>query len=178
MKRLVIAFLALMSMQAFSGEHEDKIRKLFEIQDVISTYQNLLDQNRKQAIKQSDQTMAQIMSQLNPPKEFQIRLKQAADKYVKAVLTDRTAKQIVEVLVKYYSPKLTENELDELIRFYSSELGKKITMVDREGSQYLMKHYEEENARIVNTATSAFIKDIQLIAMECNCEKQSGNKKK
>lgn len=178
MIRIIICLLLLLPIQSMAENIEDKTRKLFEVQGVLANYQNLIDQGRAQAKEDTKKVMDQMLSQLNPSKEFQDRLSQAAEKYLKAILTDRTADQLVEVLIKYYAPQFTEQELDGLIAFYGSDLGKKDAAVSRDSSQHLIQYYKAENERIRVSATNDFIKDIQLIASQCNCVKKPLTKKK
>lgn len=178
MKYILWLLLVAVPMQSFAGSTEEKTRKLFEIQDVVSTYQTLIDQSRAQEQEASKKTINQVLSQLNPNKEFQDRFSQAGEKYTKALLTDRTAEQIVEVIIKYYAPKFSEQELDKLIDHYSSDLGKKDLAVSRASSEYMMQYYKAENEKIRIAATNDFINDLQLIAMQCNCAKRQPDKKK
>jgi len=177
MKFFSVLLLLVLPGMAFSSGVEDKTRKLFEIQGVFATYQSLIDQSRVQAKENAKKTLDQMLAQLNPSEEFRNRFYQAADKYIKSLLTDRTAEQIVEVLVQYYSTKFSEQELDGLIAFYGSDLGKKDVMVSRESYQYMMQYYKAENDRIRVSATNEFIKDLQLIEMQCNCAKKASAKK-
>ena len=177
MKFFTVLLLLILPGMAFSSEVEDKTRKLFEIQGVLTTYQNLIDQSRTQAKESANKALDQMLVQLNPSEEFRNRFYQAADKYIKALLTDRTAEQIVEVLVQYYSTKFSEQELDGLIAFYGSDLGKKDVAVSGESYQYMMQYYKAENERIRVAATNEFIKDLRLIEMQCNCAKKASAKK-
>lgn len=172
MKRLLLLLAILLPLHATASGTEEKTRKLFEVQGVLATYQGLLDQSRAQAQEDAKQVMNQMLAQLNPSREFQDRISLAADKYVKALLTDRTAEQIVEVLVQYYSTRFSEQELDGLIAFYASELGRKDAAVGKDSYQYLMQYYKADNDRIRISATNDFIKDLQLIAVQCNCAKK------
>ncbi|MEQ1775642.1 MAG: DUF2059 domain-containing protein [Burkholderiales bacterium] len=173
MKYFLAFILALASMLAQADQIEDKARKLFQVQGIVSSYQSLIDQGRAQARLETKQMLDQILGQLNPSKEFQDRFAQAADKYLKTLLTDRTAQEIVDVLIKYYAPNFSAQELDKLIEFYGSALGKKEAAVSKSASEKLMNHYKSENERIRISATNVFIKDVQLIAQQCNCAKPS-----
>jgi len=164
-------FFLLTTLAAQAGPLEDKTRKLFQVQGVVGNYQSLIDQSRAQAQEDTKQILNQMLSQLNPSKEFQVKIKQAADRYVKALLTDRTAEQIVEVLIKYYAPSFSEGELDKLIEFYGSALGRKDAAVSKAATEKLIKHYKSENEKIRISATDEFVKDLRSIAQQCNCPK-------
>jgi hypothetical protein len=178
MKKYFLLFLLLLSQHSFADVLEDKTRKLFEAQGVLANYQDMIEQGRARTKEDAKKVMDQMLSQLNPSKEFQDRMNLAADKYMKALMTDRTAEQIVDVLVHFYAQKFTEQELDRLIAFYSSELGRKDALVSKESYQHLIQHYKDENDRIRISATNEFIKDLQLIATQCNCTRKPSVAKK
>jgi hypothetical protein len=90
----------------------------------------------------------------------------------KALQTDRTAEDIVKVLVKYYAPNFTEAELDQLIEFYGSEVGKKDAEVSRVAMRKVAEHFKESNEQIRTAAVNEFVLNLQLIAKECNCRKE------
>ncbi len=176
MKRFWLVIAILFPIHVIAGGAEEKTRKLFEVQGVLATYQGVIDQTRAQAQEEARQVMNQMLTQLNPSKEFQDLFSLAAERYMNALMTDRTAEQIVEVLVQYYSTKFSENELDGLLIFYGSDLGKKDAAVSKDSYQYLLQYYKAENERIRITATNDFVKDLQLIAAQCNCAKKSNAK--
>lgn len=177
MKRLILLLIVLLPFDASANGAEAKTLKLFEVQGVLSFYQGVLDQSRSQAKEEARQIMDQMLARLNPSKDFQDKFLQAAEKYVNAVLTDRSAEQIVEVLIKYYSTKFAEEEIDRLIVFYSSELGKKDAAVSKDSYQYLMQYYKTENDRIRISATNDFVNDLQSLTAQCKCAKQPTPKK-
>jgi|1185.fasta_scaffold71814_1 hypothetical protein len=178
MKFTVGMLLLLASTIAHADRVEDKVRKLFEVQGLVASYQSLIDQARTQTQEQMKQIFDQTLSQLNASQEIQDRMKEAADKYMKAVLGDRTAEQIVEVLIKYYAPNFSEQELDKLIAFYSSAIGKKDTAVSKSATEKLMAHYQSENDRILTSATSEYIHELQLIAQQCSCPRRASSPNK
>lgn len=178
MNRLIIFLILTLPIHAFANGVEEKTRKLFEVQGVLSYYQEWIDQSRTQEKEESKQVIDQMLAQFNPSKEFKDRFSKAGDKFIKALQTDRTAEQIIEVMIQYHASKFTEQELDGLIAFYSSDLGKKDVAVGKDANQFISQYYKAENDRIRTTATNDFVKDLQLIAMQCNCTKQPALKKK
>ena len=178
MKKYFLLFLMMLPHHSFADALEDKTRKLFEAQGVLANYQDMIEQSRARAKEDAKKALDQMLNQLNPSKEFKDRMNLAADKFIKALSTDRTAEQIVDVLVHFYAQKFTEQELDGLIAFYSSELGRKDALVSKDSSQYLIQYYKDENDRIRISATNDFIKDLQLITTQCNCTRKPSVKKK
>jgi hypothetical protein len=178
MKLLLAAVTLLLSVAASAGPLEDKARKLFEIQGVVSNYQSMIDQSRMQAKEETRKTVEQMLTQLNPNKEFRDQIALAAEKYVNNLQTGRTAEDIVNVLIKNYAPSFTETELDKLIEFYSSGVGKKDAAVSKAVTQKVVEYYKADNEKIRSSATSEFVRDLQRIAQQCNCSKQTASQKK
>jgi hypothetical protein len=171
MKFLIGILLLLASTIVQADRVEDKVRKLFEVQGIAATYQSLIDEARSQAKEQMKQISDQMLSQLNASQEVQARMTRAGNKFMTALLTDRTAEQIIEVLIKYYAPNFSEQEVDKLIAFYGSDIGKKELAASKSASEKLMTYYKAENLRILTSATNEYIHDLQLIAQQCKCAK-------
>lgn len=171
--RLFVLFVLLFCTNAYAGPLEEKTRKLFEVQGVVKNFQEMIDQGRAQAKEETKRTVDQMLTQLNPSKEFQDRISVAADKYVKNMMGNRTADEIVNVLIQNYALNFTEQELDKLIEFYGSSVGKKDAAVSKAAMQKVADHYKADNERIRSSATNEFVQDLQRIARECRCAKQT-----
>ena len=169
MKWIIGCLVCFTSVLAHADNIDIKARKLFEIQGVVSSFQASIDEGRAQAKVQTKQMLDQMLSQLNPNKEFRARINLAADKFLRSLQTARTAEDIVNVLIKYYAPNFTEAELDKLIEFYSSDIGLKEAAVSKDAIQKAADHYKDENERIRTAATNEYVRELQLIARQCNC---------
>jgi hypothetical protein len=178
MKKHLIALALLACNFAHAGPLEDKTRKLFEVQGIVARFQASIDQGRIQAREESKKVMDQMLSEMELSKEYQERTNVAYEKYMKALLTDRTADQIVEVLIKFYAPNFTEDELDKLIAFYGSSVAQKDADVSRTAMQQVVDSYKAANDQIRVAATSEFVRDIRLIAQQCNCSRRATPTKK
>jgi hypothetical protein len=89
---------------------------------------------------------------------------------VEAVEVPWTAQEIVNVWARAYGPSFTDEELDQLIAFYSSPLGQKDARVSQEGLPKVSRHFEERFQPILEAATRKYASEIQRIAKEC-CRK-------
>jgi hypothetical protein len=156
-----------------AGDREAKIKTLMEAQGLLATFEQQLEMGRKLNQEQAQRMMKQLMSQLNPSPEFQERFKNSFDKFIKAVETPWGADVIVEVWGNYFGEKFTDEELDQLIAFYTSELGQKEVLASRESLVQFSHHFAEAGKPIADKAVQAYIKDLQLVAKECNCRRSS-----
>lgn len=169
MKWIIGTLIYFFSLNAHADALEIKARKLFEIQGIVSSFQASIDEGRAEAKMQTKQMLDQMLSQLNPNKEFQDRINFATDKLLRNLQTSRTAKDFVDVLIKYYAPSFTEQELDKLIEFYSSDIGIKEAAVSKRALQEAAEYYKDENERIRIAAMNEYVGELQLIARQCNC---------
>lgn len=172
MKWLPILLIALSSTFAFAEVKEEKARKLFEIQGIEQSWQTSIVEGRAEEKKQAREMVDQMLTQLNPDKIYRAKLEKATDKFIALLQTDRAAKEIVDVLIPIYASKFSELELDKLIEFYDSSVGRKDTEVSKEAMKKAAKYFEEKNKKIRTTATNQFVLDIQKIVVECNCKKK------
>ena len=174
--RLAAVLLLLLCTNSHAGPLEDKTRKLFEVQGVVKNFQDMIDQGRVQAQEETKKTVDQMLTQLSPSQKFREQISVAADQYIKRLQANRTADEIVDVLIQNYAPSFTEQELDKLIEFYGSSVGKKDAVVSKTATQKVADYYKADNERIRSSATNEFIQELQRIAKECNCAKQAKSK--
>jgi len=177
MKKNLIGLAFLACAMVHAGPLEDKTRRLFEVQGIVNNFQLSIDQGRVQAREESKKVMDQMLGELDLSKEYQERTNVAYEKFMKALLTDRTANEIVEVLIKYYAPNFTEEELDKLIEFYGSSVARKDADVSRKAMQQVADSYKAANDQIRVTATSEFVRGLRMIAQECQCARHTQAKK-
>ena len=169
--KVLILGVVLVCSSAYAADREDKIKTLMEAQGLLITIEQQLDLARVQNKEQAERFMDQVMSQLDPSPEFQSRFEDAFNKFIKAVEMPWGTDEIVEVWAKYYGEKFTDEELDQLIEFYSSKLGQKDAVASREALVQFNNHFVEVGKPIADKAAQEYIKDLQTIAKECKCKR-------
>jgi hypothetical protein len=122
--------------------------------------------------QQSAQIMDQLMAGLSPNAEFEARFREASDSFIKAVETPWTAQDIVDVWAEFYGESFTDKELDQLVAFYTSPLGKKDVQASQKALPAFNSHFVELSKPILEKATQKYIQNLQLIVKECNCQKK------
>jgi hypothetical protein len=177
MKQILAISMLLLCATSHADVLEDKTRELFEIQGVTKNFQAMIDQGRKQSRVETQKTIDQMLSQMSPSKEFQGRIGLAAGRYIENLQANRTAEEIVNLLIKNYAPNFTEQELDELIKFYGSSVGRKDAVVSKTATEGVVEFYRTDNERIRSEATNQFVRDLQLIVQECKCARQTKSSK-
>lgn len=172
MKYLLLALTILSSTSTFADSKDEKVRKLFEVQGVTETVRLQLEEGRARVRQESQQMLDQMLNQMTPSEKFRQRMNLAADKFITTLQPNRTAEEIVEALTQYYAPNFTEPEIDRLIEFYSSGFAKKDTEVSRSVWHQIDGHFKESNDKLRTVAVNEFVRDLQVIALECKCAKR------
>jgi hypothetical protein len=142
-----------------------------EAQGLTQIFDQEINDTRLQGQQQVKQMMDQLMTKLKPTKEFETRFRAASDEFLKALETPWTAQDIVDQWVKVYGVRFTDQEIDELLTYYTSPVGKKEVLVTKEALPELQKHFSALLTPIIERATKDYIQRLQLIAKECKCNK-------
>lgn len=170
MKKLLLILLVI-STNCFGDDREQKIQRLMEAQGILAMFEQQLTMSRQQGREQADRMLEQILTNLNPNKDFQNRFRAASEKFISALETPWSAKEIVSVWAQYFGAKFSDAELDELLKFYQSDLGKKEVIASKEALVDFSKHFAEAKKPIIDAALKQYIQDSQRIAKECNCKR-------
>jgi len=171
MRIIIFCFLIFASSTCFSAERTDKIRVLMEAQGLVQMFEQQIEAGRVEARQQSKQVLDQFMVQLKPPKEFDARFRAAFEEYLKSLEVPWIAQDIVDVWATVYGDRFTDQELDDLVAYYTSPLGKKDVMVTQAALPELINRLSVLSKPLLERATKDFIQRLQLIANECKCKK-------
>ncbi|WP_217475248.1 DUF2059 domain-containing protein [Stutzerimonas stutzeri] len=171
MRTIIGAVILTLSFQALADTKSEKIGRLMDALGLVETWKQQIEQGKEYNRKVSTQIMDQVLSQLNPNEDFKQRFKTAADGFIKKTEAPWTAEKIVSVWASYYAPDFSEEELDQLIAFYSSPLGQKDIQVTRKAMKGFSKYFEEASQPITQSATNEYIEQLKIIATQCNCAK-------
>jgi hypothetical protein len=171
MRTIALSLLVLMSSTCFAADRTEKIRTLMEAQGLVQMFQQQIDSGRLEQRKQAKAALGQIMAQLKPTKEFDSRFRSAFDEFLKSVETPWSAQDIVVIWAKVYGERFSDQELDGLVAFYTSPLGKKDVMAAQEALPELTEHFSALSKPLLERATHNFIERLQLLTQECKCKK-------
>ncbi|HVK55293.1 MAG TPA: DUF2059 domain-containing protein [Burkholderiales bacterium] len=171
MRTIIFCFLILTSSACFSADRTDKVRVLMEAQGLVQMFEQQIDAGKVEGRQQAKQVLDQFMVQLKPTKEFDARFRSAFEEYLKSLEVPWTAQDIVGVWAKVYGERFTDQELDDLVAYYTSALGKKDVMATQASLPELTNHFYALSKPLLERATKDFIQRLQLIANECKCKK-------
>ncbi|WP_339524606.1 DUF2059 domain-containing protein [Pseudomonas sp. EA_35y_Pfl2_R111] len=171
MRYLIAALTLFIASQTFADGKTQKIAELLKAQGLVDTWAQQIESGKEYNKKISQQIMGQIMTSLAPNADFKSRFDLASEKFIESTIAPWTPQDMITVWADFYGPGFTEEELDQLISFYSSPLAQKEIKVGRLALTNFTKHFQELNQPIVEKATNQYIADLQVIAAECNCAK-------
>ena len=142
-----------------------------ELQGLVKMFDQQLQSSRESTRSTANQVMEKMLASLNPPEEVQGKFRQAADEFIEAAQAPWTAQEIVDVWSKYYGAKFSDQELDQLLKYYRSPLGQKDVSASHEAMGPYQAEFQERYKPVMDQATQQFIKRLQAIIKECNCKK-------
>jgi len=173
MHKYILWLLLIIPSIAYSGQREEKIEILMKAQGLLEMWQQQIDYGKTEGKKQAKMMIDQMLSQLNPNEEFKKRFEEAFMNFINKLQDNWTAQQIVDIWGKYYGPHFSDKELDELIAFYTSEIGQKDIKSTKSALMEFTVHFQKEGQSIMENATKEYIQELLLVAKECNCRKKT-----
>jgi hypothetical protein len=144
---------------------------------LIETWSKQIESGKVQSEKMGQQALDQLLAQINPNDAFKKRFTESYQNYLGKVSSPWTAKEIVAVWSEYYSPNFTEAELDKLIEFYTSDLGKKDVEVSNQTTVKFTEHFQNAMNPIHIKAVKEYVAEMKIIATECKCPRKQANNK-
>lgn len=157
---------------ASAADRSEKIRELMDAQGLAQTFEQQIQAGKEQTRKIAEDMTAKMLSTLNPPAEFQAKIRDAARDFVEAAQPPWTARDIVDVWGKYYGEKFSDAELDQLLKYYRSPLGQKDVIASREALVPYTAEFQARYKLILEKATQQFAERVRAIVKHCNCKKR------
>ncbi|WP_028863237.1 DUF2059 domain-containing protein [Psychromonas aquimarina] len=170
-KLCCIVLLSLVAIGVSAGEKEAKIKTLMEAQGLLEMFDSQLEMGKIQGEKMGQEMMSQMLSQINPNEEFQSRFQNAFNSFMGKMQAPWGAEEIVKVWGLYYGKNFSDHELDQLIEFYTSPIGKKEVAASKSALPEFSMHFQKLSEPIFQKATQEYITELKIVAKECNCQK-------
>ena len=169
----ILVTLFCLCINANADTKSEKVAELVEAQGLLDQWAAQIERNQESYRVQEQTIVDQTLSRLNPNEEFRQRFSSAIREFKEATAAPYwTAEYMVEIYSSFYGPHFSEAEVDELIAFYSSNLGQKdvrsTRMAAAEFGELLKNRFlDEPYVDPVRKLTD----QMHLIARECNCAK-------
>ena len=171
MRSCIAVVMSVVCAAASAADRSEKIRELMEAQGLVETFEQQIQAGREHTRKMADEMVGKVLSTLNPPPEFQAKFRDATRDFVEAAQSPWTARDIVEVWGKYYGAKFSDEELDQLLKYYRSPLGQKDAIASREALVPYTAEFQARYKPILDKATQEFLDRLKAVGKECNCKK-------
>lgn len=171
MRAIVFWVLLVLCVPCLASERNEKVRELMEAQGLLKMVQAQMDAGKEQTRNQAQQVLDQILGGMNPSQEIKLRLQRASESFIDSLITPWTAEDVVKEWANAYAKDFSDKELDQLLAYYLSPLGKKDIAESARALPILTAFISDRAKPVIERATKKYIEDLQLIAKECNCRK-------
>jgi hypothetical protein len=161
--KIILTFLIILfiSTNSFGASREEKIVTLMKAQGLIEIFEEQIELREIQAEQHAKQTLEQVISQLKLDDSFMKPFEEAYNSFIKKIQSPWSAEDIVDVWAEFYGEGFTDKELDELISFYTSEVGKKEIRVSKEALIKYTEHFQELGQPIMKKAMDEYLIDLK-----------------
>jgi hypothetical protein len=172
MRIFIVAVLCALTFSASAADRSAKVQALMEVQGLLQMWDQQMAMSRQQSRQQAQQMLDQVMASLNAPPAFDARFRDAFDEYMEALTTPWTAQDVVDVWAQKYGSRFTDQELDGLLAYYTSPLGRKDIAATQAAMPEWMDHFAQLSKPITDKATQTYIQRLQKAVQECKCKKK------
>lgn len=165
--------LALCCGGASSDEttKKEKIAKLIEAIGLRENFHDIVDNQKKVGKEIIQQPIKDAMAGISLTTAEQANLDKITDNYLDKTASPFTLEQYTDCFTNTYNSYFSEAEIDDLLRFYTSDLGRKSLKMSREAYAYLTSMKTEPLARY-KKAFSEF--DTELVGLLAGLKQSRG----
>ncbi|AXV84556.1 DUF2059 domain-containing protein (plasmid) [Ralstonia syzygii subsp. celebesensis] len=160
-----------LSTSVAAADRTEKIQKLMQAQGLSQMFEQQIASGREFSRKQADRMMAQVLAGMNADAAYRKRFKDAMEAFIADMQPSWSAGEMVAIWSRLFGAKFTDEELDQLIAFYTSPLGQKEVAASRDALPAFNQLFQARYKPIQERATTAFLQRIQQLKTECRCDK-------
>ncbi len=171
-KSLFLSFFLvfLLEHQALAAEtHFQKVDRLIQAQGLEAMFEVQAQAMRQKTREGAAEFTGHILKSYTLSKPYQKKVEVQYQHYIDQVDHMWSSKRMAELWGSYYGPRFTGEEIDGLIAFYTSALGKKEVVVSREISGNFTHIILAEQSEKIEKAYAVYMKEIKKIIKDCNC---------
>lgn len=159
---LAIALFISGNVNATESARQAKISKIIEAQGLQQMFQQQLDQSKAQASDLGKSLYRKMLSesgitdgQENP------KLEAVFSRYIERCSTMFTAKEFVETWSRFYGNNLSEAELDKILAYYKSSVGKKDVAASQAAMVGFSQVMSAESQKRMNDSIGQLMADLK-----------------
>ena len=173
MRGLILAALLLVTTSAFASSRVEKIQTLVNLWGL----QEIFDQQKVAVQAQLETAVSSNIGdslksfELNA--EYQERIRKIISNYVEAVTkSGMSGDEYVSEFMNQFGPAFTDEELDQLIVFYSSPLGKKEVTASKSAVPKVVQTMVLKSTEKLQNSMQNFTRELQATLIECKCHRK------
>ena len=173
MRSYLIILLCFITSTAFGADRNEKIRLLLDAQGTSEFFEQELAsfrENRRHDIKIANE---EIMKEINPSAVFKKKFDDAGADYIRLTESPWTMQDKVNAWAKYYGENFSDEEIDQLLAFYTSSVAKKDVIFSQKARKDIRNYFRGLFLPIIENATKAYVNRITQLAKECDCRTKS-----
>ena len=171
MKRIVLVCLGLLCASAYGADRAATIKALLEAQGLLETFEQQRIAGEAAGRKFADEIIAQALKELSAPEKVEPQIREAMEAFASEGPPPKTSEQLVDLWANLYGKKFSDQELADLLKFYSSRLGQKEVAASRAAIGEFTAIAESEMDGVMGAAMQRLMDRLKKIIRDCNCKK-------
>lgn len=164
MRALIAAVLMLALAPAFASQStkDAKLAHLMELQGLNDVIRQQQEAGQKQAAQICADTLEQLKKQM-PDMDPQTTedIGKASQQFIADAKPTWTAEEAVAAYARFYGEQLGEHDLDQIIAYYESPVGKKDIAASHAGIPKWSAYLAEKNQAALKQATSTYVTSVK-----------------
>ncbi|MDR7306510.1 DUF2059 domain-containing protein [Rhodoferax saidenbachensis] len=145
----------------------EKIAKIVDAQGLTQMFQQQLDQGKASASDIGKSIVQKILAETGAPKgQTNSRLEQVFQRYMDECATMFSAKELVDTWSRFYGKDITESELDQILSYYQSPVGRKDVFASQTAMTEFSKTMNAQGQERLNASISQLMADLKTALAE------------
>lgn len=164
MKYVLFAIALVISGHGYANEssRQAKISKIMEAQGLQQMFQQQLDQSKIQARDLGKNLYQKMLSESGiTDGQENTKLERVFTQYIERCSTIFTAKEFVEIWSRFYGKNLSETELEKILAYYKSSVGKKDVAASQAAMVAFSQVMSAESQKRMNDSIGQLMADLK-----------------
>ncbi|MRD48069.1 DUF2059 domain-containing protein [Caenimonas koreensis DSM 17982] len=158
----VIGVLFWGAAVADEATRRETIAKIVEAQGLTQMFQQQLDQGKASASDIGKNIVQKMLAETGAPRgQTDPRLEQVFQRYLERCAAMFSARELVDTWSQFYGKDLTESELDQILAYYQSPVGKKDVFASQTAMTGFSKTMSAQGQERLNASISQLMTDLK-----------------
>lgn len=157
---------------ASADPRQDKVRAIMDAQGMLPILQKQMAVGAAEGERVGNRMMRQLAGKIDPSAEFKSKFEEVF-KLFKTNLENAVGEQeIVAAWSKVYGEQFTLAELDKIVGFYTSDIGKKHLSANQSALAAFAHEIGGISQPLYQKITEDFVSAVGKVAKECDCPRK------